>query len=319
MPCPSFLCTGFQKCGTTTLYEILRQHPDVALCRDVKEPMYYRIPVISRIGNRRYYEKRYFGHIGPDDRHVLGEVNAGLNFDACADKIGRDFPQETKLLFLMRNPADRTYSAYKYFLARGFLPGHAVKNDIRLGHAAGFDRYVHEVLDNPRTRRAVMKHRFHYLVFSQSNYAYCIREYLDRFPKENMEFVFFEEFVKDQHQSCREIYQFLGLSDSDEIDYDRRFNETTERARSAMHSHLLLIAKGGRYAFLEIMAMDYWFPAFARRYRKWYDKVRDKCILEDTDHSKMLPETRAYLEQYFEEGVRDLERITGRNLKELWF
>ena len=58
-----------------------------------------------------------------------GEVNAGLSFGGCARWLGKDFPHDTKLIFMMRDPADRCYSAYKYFLDLGFLPMSVVADD----------------------------------------------------------------------------------------------------------------------------------------------------------------------------------------------
>ena len=34
------MCIGFQKCGTTSLYDILRQHKKIYLTEGVKEPMF---------------------------------------------------------------------------------------------------------------------------------------------------------------------------------------------------------------------------------------------------------------------------------------
>ena len=318
MAIPSFICTGFQKCGTTTLFEVLRQHPDVALCRDVKEPMYYRVPVLRAIGKRAYYEKRYFGHIKPGDERMLGEVNAGLNYTGCARKIARDFP-DAKLIFMMREPVNRTYSAYKYFLARGFLPKHVVAYDIELGHAASFERYVHEVLDDPAQRGAIMRKRLAYLVFSQSMYATCIHEHLEHYAPEDIKLVFFEEFVADQHAACRDIYAFLGLEDCDSIDYTMQVNANNERARDAVHPKRLQIAKGFYYGFYEFVVLGYWAPPLMRAFNAFYDRLRAKTMCPDDDHSAVLPETRAFLREFYEPEVRELERIAGRDLHELWF
>lgn len=59
----SFICIGFQKCGTTSLYDLLKQHPDIYLTEDVKEPMFYRVPFVRQILGRNWYRKRYFGHL----------------------------------------------------------------------------------------------------------------------------------------------------------------------------------------------------------------------------------------------------------------
>lgn len=79
----SFICIGFQKCGTTSLYDLLKQHSDIYLTEDVKEPMFYRVPFVRRILGRDWYRKRYFGHLEeagrmePDARRRASE-NVGL-------------------------------------------------------------------------------------------------------------------------------------------------------------------------------------------------------------------------------------------------
>ena len=79
----SFICIGFQKCGTTSLYDLLKQHSDIYLTEDVKEPMFYRVPFVRQILGRDWYRKRYFGHLeeagrmAPDARRRASE-NVGL-------------------------------------------------------------------------------------------------------------------------------------------------------------------------------------------------------------------------------------------------
>ena len=59
----SFICIGFQKCGTTSLYDLLKQHSDIYLTEDVKEPMFYRVPFVRQILGRDWYRKTDFGHL----------------------------------------------------------------------------------------------------------------------------------------------------------------------------------------------------------------------------------------------------------------
>ncbi len=316
---PEFLCMGFQKCGTTTLFELLDQHKDIVLSRDVKEPMYYRIPWIWLLGHQAYYRKRYYGHVAADDPRLCGEINAGLTFTGCARKIAHDFPPETKLIFMMRNPVDRAYSSYKYFLARGFLPYGAVEDDQKYGHAMAFDRYVHDVLDDPVQESQIMKKRLKYLVFSQSRYAVCVGEYLRYFPKENMKFVFFEDFVEDERAVCEEIYDFIGVEEDPHLNYRVRANEGNRRAASSQSARKFEIVKGFNYAFYEFFAMRYWAPRLYNKFKSYYDRVRRKSLIPDTDKSTMLPQTRSYLERYFAEDVRGIEQLSGRSLAGIWY
>ncbi len=319
MACPDFLCMGFQKCGTTTLHGIFRQHPQIALCRDVKEPMYYRVPIMSFIGRGNfYYRHRYFGHLSPEDPRLRGEINAGLTYTFCVKRMRGNIPKDTKMIFMLRNPITRSFSAYKYFLARGFLPIEMVGYDQEHGHAEGFDHYVHWVLDNPTRRKEVMKKQFKYMALSQSNYGYCIRAYLDDYSLENMRFVIFEEFVKDQHKACLELYDFLGIEDDPDIDYDIRLNEGAERSTDGKLSRQFMVIKGLNHFLLDLMGLEHWAPKLSDRFIGYYNRKHEACLVEDTDTSKPLPETRAYLTEYFLPDILETEALTKRDLQTLW-
>ena len=319
---PQFICLGFQKSGTTTLFKILRQHPDVVLARDVKEPMYYRVLVIDAVpilGHEWFCEHRYWRHVKPGDDRLRGEINAGLTFSHCARKIARDMPADVKLLVMMREPVARTYSAYKYFLARGHLPEWVVDYDIAHGHARAFDHYVHWVLDDPQRREDVMRRRLEYLVLSQSNYATCIEEYLQYYPVEQVKPIFFEEFIADQRAACLDLYEYLGLEDNPAVDYGIHGNEGKERPTTAKAAKRGNTVKGWNYGFYEFALMDYWGSGIYQRWNKWQRRIRDAGMEPDWDRSKLLPETREYLREYFDGEVRRLERIYDRDLSQLWF
>ncbi len=317
MAYPNFVCMGFQKCGTTTLHGILSQHPGIALCRDVKEPMYYRVPLASYLGlGSRYYNRRYFGHLSCEDTRITGEINAGLTFVGCVKKLRHGFSPDTRLIFMLRNPIDRSFSAYKYFLARGLVPGKYVAYDKAHGHGAGFDRYIRDVLEQPRRRRAVLRQHMRYLVLSQSNYAACIRPYLDTFPLQH--YILFEEFVKDQQRICEELYRFLGIPDCPETDYHLRLNEGAEQTVSGLRAWHYMLAKGFHYFLYDLIAMPHWAPGVYGLYRRYYDGLRKRAFIPDTDTSRPLPETRRYLAEYFLPDVLELEQLTGRDLRKIW-
>ncbi len=314
---PDFFCIGFQKSGTTTLYELVRQRRDVVLCRDIKEPMYYRVKGLRALGGKRFYRWRYFGHVTENDKRLCGEINAGLAFTGCARKLCRDFSPETKLIFMMRNPVDRAYSSYRYFLARGFLPVHTVRDDMKRGHAKAFDRYVHEILDHPARRRQIMKKRLKYLVFSQSSYGTSIQEFMGHFK--NRKFILFEDFIRNEKQGCREIDEFLGLAFDETIDYTVRVNEGSERAVSPWRSKCLLIAKGCKHILREFVYMQHWAPRLYEHFLHFYGKIRGACLAPDYDKSEVLPGTREYLEQYFAGEVGMVEQLLGRDLSGIWY
>lgn len=318
---PEFICIGFQKCGTTTLYDLLRQHRGIVLTSDVKEPMIYREDFFYKLlGGKQWYEKRFFGSIAEDDKRLRGEVNAGLGLNGCAEKIGKDYSKDTKLIFMMRSPVDRAYSAYKYFLAEGFLPVHIMKIDRRNGHAEGFDNYVRYVLGSRTRRGEIMKHRQRYLVFSQGNYGTLINEYLEYFPKENMHFIFFEDFVKDEYAACLELYEFLGIENDPAIHYGLKSNEGNIRARNSAWSKAGYCDMGVYYCLYEFMDCSHRHPGIYKVYRtKIHEPLQNRCMVKETDSGAVLPETRELLERYYAPEVREASEITGRDLQKIWY
>lgn len=314
---PSFLCMGFQKCGTTTLFDLLQQHKGIVLPRDVKEPMYYRVPVAWTLGGSRYYQWRYFSHVSPDETRLVGEVNAGLTYNGCAKKLKKDFSPDTKLIFMMRNPVDRAWSAYKFFTGLGFLPQSVIRNDLKRGHAAAFHDYVRSVVCDPKKHGEVMDKRLKYLVFAQGNYETCIREYADYFP--NIKLIIFEEFVKDQKAACEDLYDFLGIEPDGDIQYGIQSNETHRAAAGPARAQFRKLVKGGDYILNELVGMSKWAPPVYKAYHKFNRKMYHVCTVEDGDRSKMLPETRQLLEDYYRVEKEKIEIRMKRSLSELWF
>lgn len=232
--------------------------------------------------------------------------------------LGKDFSPDTKLIFMMRDPADRCYSAYKYFLALGFLPMSVVADDKKRGHAAAFDSYVRSVLLNPRRRKEIMKHRMKYLCFSQGNYAYCIQEYLRYFPRENMKLVFFEEFVRDEERITKDILDFLQIPQDPDMTWNVKSNETNFRAASPFRSKIMYLLQGTYYATFEFLNLKRSCPGFFRNFMTFYDWTTDKCTRPETDTSKMLPSTRKLLNRYYQGQIRRVEELAGRSVPERW-
>jgi hypothetical protein len=62
MALPNFLCVGAQKSGTTTLYEILKTHPDIFLPRKIKETKFFVYEENLQKG-KEWYEKEFFSEV----------------------------------------------------------------------------------------------------------------------------------------------------------------------------------------------------------------------------------------------------------------
>lgn len=121
---PGFLIVGAQRCGTTSMYRTLSQHPAVLKAVLHKGVHYFDTGYERGMG-------WYQAHFPLRARAVLAGRAAGeapLTFESspyymfhplAAERISRDLPG-VKLLVLVRDPVERAYSAHAHELARGY-------------------------------------------------------------------------------------------------------------------------------------------------------------------------------------------------------
>ena len=121
---PGFLIVGAQRCGTTSMYRTLSQHPAILKAVLHKGIHYFDTGYDHGLG-------WYQGHFPLRAHAALVRRTSGdvpLTFESspyymfhplAAQRILRDLP-EVKLLVLVRDPVERAYSAYAHELGRGF-------------------------------------------------------------------------------------------------------------------------------------------------------------------------------------------------------
>ena len=109
MSLPNFMCIGAAKSGTTSLYDILRQHSDVFI-PSFKEPHFFDIPSVYNNGVS-WYKKTYFSSVKKEK--CIGDFTPTYLFEGDApQRIFNDLGRDVKFIVILRNPVDRAYSHY---------------------------------------------------------------------------------------------------------------------------------------------------------------------------------------------------------------
>jgi len=192
MTLPNFLIIGAAKAGTTSLHHYLRQHPDVFMAP--REPRYFARagadadhPVVR---TREAYEQLF---AGVTTEHAIGEASPQyLHHLAAPDEIAADLP-DAKLIVSLRNPADRAYSSYLGRLIAG-----------------GERRPAGEAL-RPGT-----------LDFERSLYAASLSRYFERFDRERIKVILFDDLIRDARAVVRDLFEFLEIDSSAEVDVNMK-------------------------------------------------------------------------------------------------
>ncbi len=113
---PSFLLVGGQRCGTTSLFEALAQHPVVRRPPGRKGIHYFDV---SYHRGMAWY-RGHFPVALPAAQAITGESSPYYMFHPlAAERIARDLPA-VKLVVALRDPVERAYSAHAHELARGY-------------------------------------------------------------------------------------------------------------------------------------------------------------------------------------------------------
>jgi hypothetical protein len=201
---PDFIIGGAPRSGTTWLYELLDRHPDVYMARPLKpEPKFFLVDYLYARG-LTFYADTWFAAAGRS--RLAGEKSTDyLESAAAAERIARDLPG-VKLVFILREPAERAYSNYLWSRMNG-LETEDFETALRL--EAAREKELPERLRFARP--------FSY--FSRGLYADLLAPYLQRFAREQMLILRFEDIRDRAGELAERLHRFLGVSPrSEDVD-----------------------------------------------------------------------------------------------------
>lgn len=171
---------GAQKCGTTTLFDILAGHPSIVGCHQ-KEPNFF-----SDSENWKK-ELRQYENLFTLKKDVLYfEASTSYTFYPLKNlEIWNDifeYNPDMKFLYLVRNPIDRIISSYIHTYKRGYI--------------------------DYSIEKALVANR---LFIDVSRYYTQIRPYINRFTHKNVLIIDFDDFNKKRESVMRIISKFLNI------------------------------------------------------------------------------------------------------------
>jgi len=219
MTLPNFMCLGAAKSGTTTLYDILRQHPDIYIPA-FKEPHFFDIPENYKNGIE-WYKRNYFRNA---NKKIIADFTPSYFFEKEAPKrIFKNLGRDMKFLVVFRNPVDRAYSHYL----------HSKRDD---HESENFEKSLElEVsrLNKHENQSDYLSYLRHSYVH-QGLYAQMINRYLQYFSLDNFLFIHFEnELLQERELTIKRILEFLEIDSSVLLRTDIRSNPSSkEKSKS---------------------------------------------------------------------------------------
>jgi hypothetical protein len=182
---PNFFIIGAAKAGTTTLWHLLRQHPDIYM-PELKEPWF--------LSHDDRYEKLgwswYESLFEPGaNRAAVGEASSCYcvtrTYPNALRRLGRYFP-DARLIYCVREPYSRIESAWKQCLATNHpMP-------------PGFSDAV----------------RNYKLLIDSTRYGESLQAFLGVFPRSRIHIVLFDELTRAPVTVYGRCLEFLGVDPS---------------------------------------------------------------------------------------------------------
>jgi hypothetical protein len=221
---PDFLIIGARKCGTTSLYEYLTQHPDVlpALSKELfyfdhhyeKGTNWYRRHFPTRV-EKWVYEK------ATGNRIVTGEATPSYFYHPnAARRIAEALPQ-VKLILLLREPVAAAYSAYQFGIKMGTYTAQEVVFHQVIQDELSYIKQGGELFCRENGTFAINP-RCTYL--ARHAYIELIRPWLEVFDRSQIKIILSEDLFTNPARVCKEVQEFLGLPIY-ELDSYKQFNQ----------------------------------------------------------------------------------------------
>jgi hypothetical protein len=294
---PNFVVVGAPKCGTTSLYHYLRQHPDVFV-PERKELHYFSYPYMRQFiaGPGDEYqlttlcktEGEYAGYYaGAGTRAAIGDVSPSYFY--YADLPGSDLCErmrgllgDVRIILMIRDPVQKAFSQFMHLV-----------RDAR--ETLDFERAL--AAEAERTRKgysAIWRYA------GSSLFTNRTQTFMDAFGSVRVKPVFFDEFSARPRETMSEIFAFLGVDPDAAIDVESTYN------RSGLPRSRLVAG---------LFANSNPVTALARRMLPLSVTTRIRDVLQrlNTGAKPTLDAaSRRFLEGYFEDDLQALAKLLGR-------
>jgi hypothetical protein len=233
---PNFFIVGAPRCGTTSMYIYLWQHPEIYVSVH-KEPHFFGSD-LTRLAGAIHEEDLYLGlFAGAGDHPRVGESSVWYLLSERAPSEIRAFAPDAKIIILLRDPVKMAHSLHSLYTRSGnedllvFEEALAAEPERREGRRIPPGAYFPEGL----IYTDVVRH------------AAKVARYLEVFGRENVHCVLLDDLVRDTAAVYRRALEFLGVDPTFEAELDlprahqkarmmgiRQLRQTSPEVRSRM-------------------------------------------------------------------------------------
>lgn len=220
---PNLYIVGFQKCGSSSLFDLLCQHPSITgsvpketFCLvDDDDPHFVKD---KNVTSKYFTWESYYDKSVINSKYILEASVCNFYQETALDYIKN--VNNTKVIFILRDPVNRFRSCYDYYSPKS---NQTIKD---------INHYI-EILTNPEQKDKLSydgaKHSLEHGKYSQ-----YIKSWLKYFEAKNVYIIIFEKLIQDPKREITKISKFLDL-DFSSIDSLPHKNQTNVIKNRNLH------------------------------------------------------------------------------------
>lgn len=300
-PKPNFFIVGAPKCGTTSLYKWLKQHPDIFM-PDEKEPKYFCHDLREQaeandstrlfpVQSKEEYLKLFQDTEG---KTAIGEASTYYLYSKTAPEAIKKFNPEAKIIIMLRDPVEQIISSYNFSVQKGHESAENLEEALRLETKRRA---------NPPAKRFPKS----YLYQEKASFCQHINRFQNHFSNKQIKILLLDDLQHSPQEVYQEVLEFLGVEQSD---FTPEFSQenTGGTPRFQWLNQAIKHPSSPIRKFAELIP-----KSIGKQIRGWLNKL----LLTDKDTS-VSDATRTKLKKQFKPKVKQLSEITDRDLVSLW-
>lgn len=296
---PNLFIPGAAKSGTSSLYELLNQHPEICMS-SVKEPHFWTQPDF-----KNFTKKDIDNYIslfdGKKSAKYRGESSTGYMAFPCFIKhLKLHYNYQPKFIFILRNPIDRCYSHYWWLKGIGSERKEFIKSIL-------FDIGT-EPIHESRLREANYKSYFQFGLYGK-----WLEKFYANFEKGNIKIITFESLKENPIETINNCFDFLEVERLNEIN-EISANKTLILKNPYLFKYAKLIA------FNKIKLPQIIKDSIPNQIKIFIRKYLIKAVLKYTKSNKSYPvmseNNRQFIKDLYKEDVSSLKKLTGLQFEE---
>lgn len=237
---PDFFIAGHQKCGTTALYSMLKNHPQIFM-PDVKEPLYFASDLRSRFRVRSPAAQRLrtldgylslFSAASPEQ--LVGDASPQYLRSRAAPSAIAEMQPDARIIVILREPASFLRSFHLQMVSSNVESQRDLRKAVALEEVRREGRRIPRRCHHPDA-----------LQYSDHvRYVEQLSRFRAVFPPEQVLVLIYEDFRRDNVATVRTVLRFLEVDDSSPIETIEI--KPVEGVRSLQLHHLANAARVAR-------------------------------------------------------------------------